>query len=228
MELTVLTRLDELERSNRRLRSWLVSCILLLAVGFGLSLMGFTRASTASVSADSLRVRELIVVDSQGVVRVRLGVHLPDAMINGRRLPRGEDASGILLYDDSGRERGGYVTFAPSGNVALTLDTREKQAALFAAGPDGGATARLWGGAGWVEMRADETGPRVSAGRAGEVVFAQPAWSDADEAAGCSELKTELKDVQPAPPADQVLAACKARMPDAVCRKCLGTPFRRP
>ena len=223
MEDDIQARVVELERSNRQLRAWLLPTLVGLPLCAGLSLVGFNRPrSAARPVADSLRVRELVVVDSQGTVRVRLGAHLPDAMIDGRRLRRGEDAAGLLLYDDTGRERGGYVTFAPSRNVALTLDTRERQVALFAAGPDDGAAARLWRGADWVEMRADVKGTHVSVGRSNELVFQEPPMSEAEAAAGCSELKAELKQVAPQPPVAQVLAACKMHMPDSACRKCLG------
>jgi len=171
-----------------------------------------------------LRVREVVVVDDRGTVRVRLGAHLPDAMIDGRPVRRGDDATGILLYDNTGRERSGYVTFARSGHVALTLDTRDRQVALFVAGPDDGVAARLWRGDDWVEMRADVKGARLSVGRASGLVLQQPPMSDAEAAAGCSEMKEELRQVTPQPPMEQVLAACRRHMPDAACRKCLGVP----
>src|SRR5207302_5200738 len=85
-----------------------------------------------------LTVSELNVVDRDGTVRVRLGGELPDAVINGKRVPRGQRAAGVLLYDDTGVERSGYITFAPSGNVALTLDTRKNQTASFVADPEAG------------------------------------------------------------------------------------------
>src|SRR5207245_10966901 len=75
----------------------------------------------SSIVADSLLVRQLVVIDSQGMVRARLGAHLPDAVIDGRRLRGGGDMAGVLLYDDTGRERAGYVTFSPSRLGALPL-----------------------------------------------------------------------------------------------------------
>lgn len=228
MDQNVLARLDALERANRRLRGWLTVATCTSTVVLTLLLTECVATTSAPfVTADSLRVRELVVIDSQGTVRVRVGAHLPDAMVEGHRLPRGEDASGVLLYDDTGRERGGYVTFAPSRNVALTLDTRERQAALFAAGPTEGAAARLWNGADWVEMRADRKGSRVSVGRDNRLVVALPEWSDADGAVGCSELTSEIQDIKPAPATEQVLAACMVQMPEAICRKCLGRPVPR-
>ncbi|UCF04886.1 MAG: hypothetical protein JSV33_13325 [bacterium] len=85
----------------------------------------------------SLRVTEFVVVDEAGVERVRVGGNLPDAVIAGKRVPRGERAAGVLLYDGIGQEHGGYVTWEPSGNVGLTLDSRKGQATLFVAGAAG-------------------------------------------------------------------------------------------
>ena len=225
MQPDLESRLADLERAHRRLRTWFLPTLVALSVLVPLLLVGFTHLERDTpLTSDSLRVRELVVVDQQGVVRVRLGAHLPDAVIDGRRLRRGDDATGILLYDQTGRERSGYLTFARSGHVALTLDTRDRQVALFAAGPDEGVAARLWAGNDWVEMRADVKGPRFSAGRSSELVFQQPPMSEAETAAACSEMKAELKQVTPQPPMDQVLATCKRHMSDAACRKCLGAP----
>lgn len=225
MESDIQARLAALERSNRQLRTWLlltVSGSLLLAT---LALVAFpTTQRNVPLVAESLRVRELVVADSQGTVRVRLGAHLPDAVVDGKRLRRGQDAAGILLYDDTGRERSGYVTFSPSRNVALTLDTRDRQVALFAADSQDGAVASLWGGTNWVEMRAATNGAHLSVGRSNELLVQQPSMTDAESAAACSVIKGELRQATPRPPVDEVLAACKRRMPDGACRKCLGLP----
>jgi len=171
---------------------------------------------------DILRVAELVIVDDNGVERVRLGGQLPDAVINGKLVPRGEEAAGIILYDDTGQERSGYVTFSPSGNVVLTLDTRKQQVALFAAGPEDGATVRLWRGEDWVEMRTDESGAHFTIGRANELVVQQPPMLEADANVLCSALTDELAQLKEKPPVEAVLKACKQRLTDAACRKCLG------
>ncbi len=224
MDPDTVARIAALERSNHQLRTLALVPTLVLPL---LAVLAFrtSRDLPPSVlqTADSLRVRQLIVVDSQGTVRARVGAHLPDAVIDGRRLRRGEDIAGILLYDDTGRERGGYVTFSPSRNVALTLDTRDRQVALFAADPEDGVAARVWGGNNWVEMRASTKGAHLTLGHSGEVVVQQPPLSESEVSAFCSGLKDALRRVAPQPPADKVLASCKERMPDAACRKCLGT-----
>src|SRR6266511_5928187 len=224
MEPDAYTRLDALERSNRQLRTLLLVSILVLPLLAALAFTSFGGLQRNSpIVADSLLVRQLVVIDGQGMVRARLGAHLPDAVIDGRRLRRGADIAGILLYDDTGRERGGYVTFSPSRNVALTLDTRDRQVALFAADPEDGVAARVWGGNNWVEMRASTKGAHLTLGHSGEVVVQQPPLSESEVSAFCSGLKDALRRVAPQPPADKVLASCKERMPDAACRKCLGT-----
>lgn len=84
MESDIQARLAALERSNRQLRTWLlltVSGSLLLAT---LALVAFpTTQRNVPLVAESLRVRELVVADTQGTVRVRLGAHLPDAVVDG-------------------------------------------------------------------------------------------------------------------------------------------------
>src|SRR5437764_13938485 len=98
----------------------------------------------APVVPQSLRVRELVVVDDHGVERVRIGANLPDPVIRGKRVSRGDPATGVMLYDRTGQERGGYVTFERGNQIALTLDHTDVQSALFVAAPEGGAVLRLY------------------------------------------------------------------------------------
>ena len=211
---------EQIRRLERRLRfvSVAVGLLLLALVGVG------TLAWQQNAPPDELRLRSLVIVDENGVERIRLGGELPDAVIQGRRVPRGARAAGILLYDDTGQERGGYVTFSPSGNVALTLDTRHGQVALFAADPDDGAVARLWHGDGadWIEMRSDRLGTRLTIARSNEIVVQEPPVTKEEAAAYCAAFKEELRQQRVELPLETVLRACKQRMSDAVCRECLG------
>ena len=218
METDLHNRLAACERANRRTRLFLLVIVTALIVSTGFA----QRDPQQSQVTGILKVAELVIVDDKGVERVRLGGQLPDAVINGKRVPRGEEAAGIILYDDTGQERSGYVTLSPSGNVVLTLDTRKQQVALFAAGPDDGATARLWRGEDWVEMRTDESGARFSIGRSNELVVQQPPMSEAEASVLCSSLMDEVNQLKEKPPVEAVLQACKQRMTDAACRKCLG------
>lgn len=227
--VTLEIRLAACERHIRHLRRALrVATGLLLCTG-ALAFTGFAvgRASTVagnSAATDSMRVRELIVVDDSGTVRARIGGNLPDAIYHGRRVPRGDQAAGVLLYDTDGLERGGYVTFDRTGVVALTLDNRGQQVAIFGADstPGAGATARLWRGSDWAEMKVDQAGPHFAAGRNGAIAFMQPSMTGADAHAMCTELKAEVARVKPAPSNSVILAACRSHAPDGVCRKCLG------
>jgi len=224
----VAARLAVCEGQLRALRRALAIAGCLLVLCSVVALSGFARISRGPEASivDSLRVRELTVIDNAGTVRTRIGGNLPDAVVDGHRVARGDNAAGVLLYDRAGRERGGYVTFDRSNVVGLTLDNTRNQAALFAAGPEpgSGATARLWRQHDWTEMKVDQAGPHVSVGRDGTVVFMMPEMTTADAAAMCTELKAEFAQLKPAPPSSGVLEACKAHAPDGICRKCLGLP----
>lgn len=215
---------DRLARLERRQRviTWVAALNVFTLPLLAFSAPGGVRAGGWSASVDTLRVREVVVVDSAGTVRARLGAHLPDAIINGRRAVRGDDVSGLMLYDHTGVERGGYVTFRKSGNVALTLDTRTSQVALFAADPTDGAVARLWRGDDWVELRSGDDGTRLTTGRSGGVLTQTPALSAAEAAVSCREMRSELARLSPPLPAADALTACRRRLPNAACRACLA------
>lgn len=223
-------RLIACEHQITRLRRMLGLAVACLGVAGAAVVTGF-RVPTAPATAplDSLRVQQLIVVDTDGTVRARVGAHLPDAVLGGRPLPRGDVAAGVLLYDHTGTERGGYVTFNASGSVALTLDSRERQVAIFGAGPgpNDGAAVRLFRNNDWAELKVDDGGPHVSVGRAGALAFMQPEPTATEAAGMCSELKAEVARVVPPPTSAAVLAACKAHASDGVCRRCLGLPAPR-
>jgi hypothetical protein len=221
MDEDLLLRIAKCERTNRRLNKLLVahSAILLGCIaGIVTSCMTATPlGSTSSAVTDRLRVKELVVVDPQGHERVMISGDVPDAIIDGKRVPRGETASGILLYDDQGNERSGYVTWAPSGNAGLTLDTRKQQVALFVAGPDSGSALQLWQGRDAVEFRSDANGPRVTAVKQGEVVFQEPAVKTmvTDTCAAYREATGRVS-------AEQVMHDCRRRFSAAPCQDCLG------
>ena len=85
METDIDVRVAALERSSRHLRAFLLPAFLVLPALAALAIAGFAGPRVgASLTADSLRVRELVILDSLGTVRVRLGAHLPDAIIDGK------------------------------------------------------------------------------------------------------------------------------------------------
>jgi hypothetical protein len=216
MDDSMFARMTACEAGHRRL----MRLLWLQALAWTVLAAGFV-ASCASASGRDpgapavLRVTELVVVDSAGVERVRIGGELPDAVIRGQRVPRGEKAAGVLLYDGTGQERGGYVTWEPSGNVGLTLDTRERQVTLFVAGPESGAALELRHGDDMIGLRADGDGSRLTAVAEGRVVLQQPpAVLGREACAAYREARGRF-------PEGEVRAACLGRYPDAACGECL-------
>lgn len=187
------------------------------------------RSPQTAPPADTLRVREIAVVDARGVVRARLGGDLPDAVgPSGRSIPRGDKIAGLLIYDDRGRERGGYVTFDRTATAAITLDSRDpyRQMMLIEADstPAEGVGLRLWSGASWAELHAGASGAAVSAGRDGRVEFFEPPATEAESGAFCRDLKTAVAQAPRQPSPDEVLAACRAHRTEKECTLCLGKP----
>jgi len=166
---------DAVAMLERRVRRVTLVLSLLMATVLLLVAFAWVRLSPT----DQVRLRTLSIMDERGVERVRIAGQLPDAVVNGRRVPRGEQAAGVLIYDDAGQERGGYVTFAPSRNAVLTLDTRRGQVVLLAADSSGGAAFRLWHATSgdWIDLRAESAGARLSVGRRSGIVLQEPAMS---------------------------------------------------
>lgn len=147
IELDLAERVAALERA--RSRQWWLNSAATLLLGIVVGLV--VSRSVASVVAQTpkpeiLTVRGLIVVDDNGVERVRIESPLPDPMVGGKRLPRQGVVSGILIHDSDGDERGGYVVSDTSGDAFLTLDAKGTQQALFLANRDGGANLSVWSG----------------------------------------------------------------------------------
>ncbi len=218
MDDTTVARIAALERRQRLLLTTNAVGLCAFAVAAILQ-PGFTVRAQEKADSKSLTLSQLAIVDSNGMVRIRIGGNLPDAVINGITKPRGQRAAGILLYDGSGVERSGYVTFEPSGNVALTLDTRKSQVATFIAGPDGSGTSalQLFSGGSAVELRNDEDGPSIHAVRRKQVVFHEPPVENPQRTELCKALQEAKKQVSMA----QLLDACRERTSEAACQACL-------
>lgn len=141
-----------------------------------------TPAPPSSKVLDVLRVRELNVVDKNGVTRVKIGAPLAPAVIDGRqyrsRGGRPEDTmSGMLLFDAEGVERSGYATVDHGySNVLLTLDDKHKQHAMFIAEPTGATTLRLFNAdtRDRVDVAIDKDGPSISMIRQGKEIYRFP------------------------------------------------------
>lgn len=215
-DLDVRTRLASLERDRRKLQTTVYAQVFvtLILAAFLITSCSFTAQTEVADEPRALTVSELNVVDAAGVVRIRVGTDLPDAVIDGKRIPRGGEASGVMLYDETGQERGGYVTM--EGNIMLTLDARFGQVALFAAGPEGGSTVRLWHEDDAIELRSGPSGARITAVRGGEVVLQEPAIDINAEA--CTAYREALEERS----REEVEAVCRQRFRKQACARCLA------
>ena len=205
-----------LERRTRMLERWLrLSIVGWVAIGV-LAVAAFrmeSKSQQPTVPA-SLKVSELVVVDSKGVERVRIGGDLPDATYNGKRVPRGSKAAGVLLYDSLGRERGGYVTWEAE-NVGLTLDSPKMQVGMFLAGQEGSALHMRYGKDS-IEFRSDEDGSRLTAVQDGKIVLQQPNTIKMSK-----ETCDEYRGARARFSAEQVMRDCQSRFIESVCKPCL-------
>jgi len=212
MEDNLIPRLEACELANRRLTRLLLLQAAFLAAVLVALLTGVARSQAARASGpQSLRLRELAIVDPAGVERVRISGDIGD------EARRGQKAAGVFLYDGGGRERGGYVTWEPSGNVGLTFDTRQAQATLFVAAPDSGSAVQLWHGKDMIELRSDEDGSRLTAAKEGRVVVQEPEITTMGR-----EACTAYHQARSRVPATQVLQECLQRFAEGACRACLG------
>ena len=94
MDSDLAARLDRVERRNKLMIALVV--VLLVCVAF----VGNRQSLVAQ--AQSLRVSEIVVVDRNGVERVRIGGNLPDPVIGGRSVPRGARPSSSSPWSADG------------------------------------------------------------------------------------------------------------------------------
>ena len=114
-------RIERLEKSLRRTQ-WTVLGLLLAIVALGLAWYG-----VGGITQRQVRANRVLVVDDAGAVRVRLGQDKQDTK-------RASRAAGVVLYDQTGHERGGMATM-DNGRVAFGLDAPNV--------PDGQVSDRL-------------------------------------------------------------------------------------
>src|SRR5579872_2791418 len=152
-------RLRSLEARHKRLVRglWIAAGIILIAATVLREKP--VAAATPRNLGEILRVKGLIIVDDNGVERVWIGAPLPGQLVNGKREQRPSRQAGIVLYDNKGVERSGYVTDDKSGNVFLSLDDRLQQEAVFVADSEHGTALRLWYGSDSSEIRVDPDDP---------------------------------------------------------------------
>lgn len=185
VEADLTLRVAHLER---KLRIAFVAAAVSSAFG-ALAVIGAVgnRASAAPAAksnfqtVDVLRVRELDVVDPNGITRVKLAAPLPAPIIDGKQKtrggPPGDTMSGMLLFDAEGIERSGYATVDQGySNVLLTLDDKHKQHAMFIAEPTGATTLRLFNAETQdrIDVAVDKDGPSISMMRRGKEIYRHP------------------------------------------------------
>ena len=176
--------IDGLARQNRRLRWGLAVTASVLALAI-IALAAFGLRPRGAVGPDGiLTVRGLVVVDRNGVGRVRIQAPLPDPLVLGKRFPRGGAVSGILLFDDEGNERSGYVTSDGYPNVFFTLDSLARQHVLFITEPQGDPTLRLWDGTSAATLSAGADGPGLKLTNGEKTVLEIPAPNPAAKSEG--------------------------------------------
>jgi len=136
----ILQRIAAIERRQRLLLGG--GTILALGLFVGIGFQTWTLRSLQK--PQTLRVRQLAVVDEHGTERVLIGAPLPDPMILGKRHRRDGPVSGLIIADSTGTERGGYVTSDHGDNALLTLDGQGHQTVLLLAEADGSTLFRIW------------------------------------------------------------------------------------
>jgi hypothetical protein len=93
----------------------------------------------------TLTLRRLDIVDGNGTPRVILAAPVPPPTRFGKPGRRDGTASGVLIVDATGTERGGYLTGdGKEGNALLTLDAQGRQTVLLLAEPEGDTLFRVW------------------------------------------------------------------------------------
>lgn len=142
----LVSQVTALDRLVNRSRWVMAFAVIASFIAGAVATSGLVTITSAQSPVQRLTVRELTIVDEKGVPRVRLAAPLPDPIVLGKRVPRQGVVSGVMLYDEDGDERGGYVTES-HGDVFLSLDAKQSQQAVFVGNRDGGANLSVWSGA---------------------------------------------------------------------------------
>jgi hypothetical protein len=122
-ELPDLARLDFSARRLKRLERWVwftligwitTTCLLMVLL--------LKRPHDPRSVSDTLRVRQLIVLDSEGKERIVIGSPLPDPIVNGKMVKRRTVVSaGVQFKDPDGTERGG-IAAEEDGSFMFGID----------------------------------------------------------------------------------------------------------
>ncbi len=125
---------DRIEQLVRR-QTWLLAGVALT----GLVALWCVLKTTFNPKAEqpsTLRTRQLEIVDSGGVARLRLGAPLPHATLDGKILPRRSPASGIQL-NNAKRDEVGGMAMLDDGTMLLCFDWNGAEASCMYVMPTG-------------------------------------------------------------------------------------------
>jgi hypothetical protein len=115
---------------------------LLIAAWIGLGIVAGLTVATARgdrvLTLDRVKLHRLDIVDDKGVVRLTLASPTPAPLVGGKAYKRQFPASGLVLYDANGDERGGMaVADVPGSAPVLALDHANTDAIGWRVMPDG-------------------------------------------------------------------------------------------
>ncbi|MGB3394519.1 MAG: hypothetical protein WA956_02215 [Stenotrophomonas sp.] len=92
----------------------------------------------AAPDQERITARRIDIVDENGVIRMTLSGRTPAPVIDGIQYKRVFNVAGMVLYDESGSERGGFGTAdVPGGAAVLALDHPALDAIGWRVSPDG-------------------------------------------------------------------------------------------
>ncbi len=123
-----------MERLERR-QTWLLAGVAFMGL-LGLWLVFKTTLNPKPEQPSALRTKQLEIVDSAGVARLRLGAPLPDATLDGKTQHRRSPASGIQLNNAKGDEVGG-LSMLDDGTMILCFDRNGAEASCMYVMPTG-------------------------------------------------------------------------------------------
>ncbi len=135
----------------------------------------WTLQASSESQNDTLRLRKLVIIDEKGVERVIIAAPVPEPITLGKRFSRGGNSSGILLFDEEGNERSGYVTTDGYPNVLFTLDSIARQQVLFMTEPHGSTALWIWDqNNNSFQLNVGGESPNLKLIKDGKEMFAQP------------------------------------------------------
>lgn len=151
--------------------------ILLSVSAIAISSFALLQASRMNDPSRVIETRGLIIKDASGQIRVALGAPVPNPTIRGKVGKRVTPASGLLIFDPDGTERGGYLTADQGGEALLTLDSNDaKEVLKIVANPNSGASLFVLHGNGSGAMLTTYRGrPELQLiDKTGQAIFSQP------------------------------------------------------